>query len=198
MSCLLGIDVGTTGTKSALFNTSGDLIDLSYRHYGLNYPREGWAEQSAEDWWKAVKETVGEIVSRNKVSGDITGMSLSANGGATVLLDENFHPLYNAVSWADSRAKETRPELEKKITERELYRICGWAWMTGLSFPTIFWFREKRPSLYKKARYFSSTVEYINHKLTGRFTIDFSNMAMTEFLDIEKKEWYRNIDFWKE
>jgi len=88
MSCLLGIDVGTTGTKSALFNTSGDLIDLSYSHYGLNYPREGWAEQSAEDWWKAVKETVGEIVSRNKVSEDITGMSISANGGATVLLDE--------------------------------------------------------------------------------------------------------------
>jgi xylulokinase len=189
MSCLLGIDVGTTGTKSALFNTSGDLIDLSYKHYGLNYPREGWAEQDAEDWWTAVKETVGEIVSRNKVSEDITGMSISANGGALVLLDENFRPLYNAVSWADSRAKETRSELEKKITERELYRICGWAWMTGLNFPTIFWFREKNYTLYKKARYFSSTVEYINHKLTDRFTIDYSNLALTEFLDIEKKGW---------
>jgi xylulokinase len=189
MSFLLGIDVGTTGTKSALFSTDGNLIDISYRHYGLSYPQEGWAEQDAEGWWKAVKETVGDIVSRNKSAQDIAGMSLSAQGGALVLLDENFRPLYNAVSWADSRAKETQPLLEKKITEQELYRICGWAWMFGLNFPTIFWFREKRLPLLKKARYFSSTVEYINRKLTGRFTIDYSNLALTEFLDIEKKGW---------
>jgi xylulokinase len=189
MSYLLGIDVGTTGTKSALFSADGNLIDISYRHYGLSYPREGWAEQDAEAWWTAVKETVGDIVSRNKYASDISGMSLSAQGGALVLLDGNFRPLYNAVSWADSRARETQPEFEKKITERDLYRICGWAWMSGLNFPTIFWFREKKFSLFKKTRYFSSTVEYINRKLTGRFSIDYSNLALTEFLDIENKGW---------
>jgi sugar (pentulose or hexulose) kinase len=186
MDYLLGIDVGTNGTKSVLFTDRGELIDISYRGYKLTYPQEGWVEQSSEDWWKGLRDTVRELVSRNDVRDRIVALSLSAQGGATVLLDARFKPLDNAVSWLDMRADETQPVLEGKISGEEIYKICGWERLNACNFPVLFWFKEKRPEIFCKARYFASTIDYINYLLTGRFVIDYSNLALTKFLDLKK------------
>jgi xylulokinase len=189
MQYLIGIDVGTNGTKSVLYTADGKLIDLSYRNYDLQYPREGWVEQNAFHWWKAVRQTIGELVNRNDVREKVAALSLSTQGGATVLLDEKYHPIHNAIGWLDTRAKESQHLLEKKIDRSELKKICGWHFLFALNFPVIFWIKEKRPELFKRTRYFSSTIEYINYKLTGRFVIDYSNLALTEFLDLERMDW---------
>jgi xylulokinase len=88
----------------------------------------------------------------------------------------------------DTRAHETSKLLTQEITPEELYRMCGWPVTEGLNFPTIFWFRQKRRELFKKTHYFASTIDYLNYKLTGRFCIDYTNLALTGFLDLEKKE----------
>ncbi len=189
MQYLIGIDVGTNGTKSVLYSANGKLIDLSYRKYSLQYPREGWVEQNASDWWKAVRATIKELVSRNDVRDKVVALSLSTQGGATVLLDDKYRPIHNAIGWLDTRAKELQHLLERKISVRELREICGWHYLFALNFPVIFWIKEKRPELFKRTRYFSSTIEFINYKLTGRFVIDYSNLALTEFLDLKRMDW---------
>lgn len=188
MDFLLGIDIGTNGTKSALFTTDGTLVDLSSCDYGLNYPREGWVEQDSGAWWNALLVTVSELVERNRCGGSIIGLSLSTQGGALVLLDGDFTPLGPAISWLDSRAKETEHLLIERISPERLYKICGWPVVSGLNFPTIFWLRKRMPDLYKKVRYFASTVDYINCLLSGRFAIDPTNLALTMFLDLEKRD----------
>ncbi len=187
MEYIIGIDIGTTGTKSALYKRDGTLLDKEYRSYPIDYPKEGWAEQNPEDWWNALIYTVGTLVSRNREAYNIVSMSLSTQGGCLILLDENFHPIYNAVSWLDKRAQETSELLTRHISIEELYKTCGWPVINGLNFPTIFWFKEKRPDLFKNARYFASTIDYINYLLTGRFSIDYTNLALTGFLDLNRK-----------
>ena len=189
MRHILGIDVGTTGTKCALFNEQGDLCDLESLEYGLSYPMNGWVEQDPADWWGALCETVRAVLSRSGAAQTVTGLSLSTQGGALVLLDDAFEPLYPAVSWLDRRAEEIAGEIEKKISRQELYRMCGWPLLGQLGFPTVCWFRERRPDLFKKASYFASTVDYINRRLTGKFVIDCSNLALLEFLDIGRRGW---------
>ena len=186
MDYLLGTDVGTNGTKSVLFTTEGTFVDLAYKGYDLLYPREGWVEQRATDWWDALVETVRQLLARNKVAQSVVALSLSAQGGATVLLDANFKPLDNAVSWLDMRADETQPVLEGKISGEEIYKICGWERLNACNFPVLFWFKEKKPEIFCRARYFASTIDYINYLLTGRFVIDYSNLALTKFLDLKK------------
>jgi sugar (pentulose or hexulose) kinase len=105
------------------------------------------------------------------------------------LLDEKFRPIHNAIGWLDTRAKDSQHLLEKKIGRSELRKICGWHFLFALNFPVIFWIKRREPELFKKTRYFSSTIEYINYKLTGRFVIDYSNLALTEFLDLERMDW---------
>lgn len=185
MKYLLGIDIGTTATKSAIFSEEGKLIDIESKSYPLFYPEKGWVEQNAEDWWDALIETAGRLVRRNKLDGDIVSISLSTQGGALVLLDKNFNPVYPAVSWMDTRARDTKNELLKNISKSELYRKCGWPIIEGLNFPTIYWFRRKKPEVFKKAVFFASTIDYINKLLTDRFVIDYTNLALTEFLNIE-------------
>lgn len=189
MDCLLGIDIGTTGTKSALFNTEGELIDFEYQSYPIIYPREGWAEQDPEQWWDALVRTVREVVSRKNRAGDVIAMSLSTQGGCLILLDENFHPLCNAVSWLDRRADEVSGLLTEEIGPEELYNTCGWSIINGLNLPTTLWFREKKPGLFNGTRYFASTADYLNYRLTGKFSIDYTNLAMTQFLDLKTRDW---------
>ncbi|UCB45366.1 MAG: hypothetical protein JSV25_14305 [Spirochaetota bacterium] len=188
MEYILGIDIGTTGTKSALFSVDGTLVDKRYKPYSVVYPEQGWAEQDPDDWWNALVDTVRVLISKNDASGKTIAMSLSTQGGCLVLLDKTFHPLYPAVSWMDTRAHETSGLLTRAITPEELYRMCGWPVTEGLNFPTIFWFRQKREELFNQTHYFASTIDYLNYRLTGRFCIDYTNLALTGFLDLEKRD----------
>jgi xylulokinase len=185
---ILGIDVGTTGTKSALFTMDGTLINKQYKSYPVMYPRQGWAEQTPEDWWNALVSTVRELISKGDAKNSTVAMSLSTQGGCLVLLDKEFFPVYPAVSWMDTRAHETSALLTREIGPSELYRMCGWPVTEGLNFPTIFWFKQKRRELFKRAHYFASTIDYLSYRLTGRFCIDYTNLALTGFLDLEKRE----------
>ena len=81
MSYLLGIDAGTNRIKSALFTTDGTLKDITYAEQKLSYPRKGWVEQSALDWWTGLRDAVRLLVTRNNARNQIVAMSLSAQGG---------------------------------------------------------------------------------------------------------------------
>lgn len=188
MDCLLGIDIGTTGTKSALFTVNGEFVDSNYESYPITYPGEDRAEQDPEDWWNALVATVRAVVSGND-GNTVMAMSLSTQGGCLVLLDDNFRPVCNAVSWLDTRAREISGLILKEISEDELYKTCGWPSVNGMNLATIVWFKEKMPEIYNRARYFCSTVEYINFKLSGTFAIDITNLALTAFLDLTTLSW---------
>jgi len=188
MDCLLGIDIGTTGTKSALFTVNGDFVDSDYQSYPITYPGEDRAEQDPGDWWNALVCTVRVVVSRNEGL-IVRAMSLSTQGGCLVLLDDNFRPVCNAVSWLDTRAKEVSDLILKEISEDELYKTCGWSSVNGMDFATTVWFKEKMPEIYNQARYFCSTIEYINYRLSGTFAIDYTNLALTGFLDLNTLSW---------
>ena len=189
MDYVIGIDIGTTGTKSALFNSNGNLLDSEYISYPVTYPFKNWAEQNPENWWNALASTVKHIASRNKEINNVKAISLSTQGGCLILLDENFCPICNSVSWLDHRSQEISELLKENISEDELYKTSGWSNTNCLNLPTIFWFKEKRPDIFKKVRYFASTIDYINYRLTGVFSIDYTNLAMTMFLDLHKRDW---------
>lgn len=189
MDCLLGIDIGTTSTKSALFTTEGEVVDIAYQSYSVHYPAENWAEQDPEDWWRALVKTVRAVVLKNKPKVNVKALSLSTQGGCLVMLDEQFRPVTNAVSWLDNRAQEVSDIILSEISEDELYHDCGWAGVKGMTFATTVWVREKMPEIFSKTRYFCSTVDYLNHRLSGKLAIDYTNLALTAFLDLASLDW---------
>jgi len=193
MEFVLGMDIGTSSVKTGLFDIHGNMLDLESSEYSINYPQTGWVEQNPEEWWEGMKRNVRILLSRHNVRDKIISLSLSTQGGVSIYLDENRKLLYPAVSWFDTRAEEVVPLLSKDISFHEIYHLCGFPALGRLNFSMAIWFRQKKPDIFKKCRYFASAVDYLNLKLTGEFVIDTSNLAHNSFLDMNRCDYSERI-----
>jgi xylulokinase len=190
---LLAIDVGTTGTKVAVFNQGGTLLGSAYREYPTYYPEEGFAEQSVEDWWIAVCQGSREIFTSGDVKmGNVACISLSAHMMGTIPVNGKGEVLTKRVPiWADARA----------VTEREnvFERIGGYERWYGIAqgghlperYPLFkyMWLRDNAPEQYKKVHKFLNTKDAIIQRLTGVFATDYSDASLTGALDESKRAW---------
>jgi len=101
---VLGIDIGTTGTKTMLVDHDGNVINCSYKAYELLKPGLDIVEQRAEDWWDSVVFTVRDCVRILDNKKSIAAISLSSQGGCLLPVDKKGRPLSKALSWMDSRS----------------------------------------------------------------------------------------------
>lgn len=185
MTHFLGIDIGTSGTKTGLFTDDGALVDTASCGYELQYPRPGWVEQNPQDWWDALVRTVRTVVTRNDCASTVASLSLSTQAGSLVLLDRTGAPMRPAVTWLDRRAASSADELGALVGRAEVYRATGWDELSGLAMPSAFHLSRTTPELFRRASYLATTADYLHLRLTGRFALDATNSALTEFLDLE-------------
>ena len=189
MEYVLGIDVGTNATKTGLFDLGGRLVDLEHAEYPVDYPAEGRVEQDPEHWWNAITATVRRLVRRRGIKHDVRALSLSTQGGVTLLLDRSYGPLHPGISWLDARAMEIVPQLSRETSVEELYRSCGFPALGRLNLSQAVWFRLKRPDLFERCAHFASAVDYLNQRLTGIFAVDISNLAHNALLDMSSGDY---------
>ena len=101
---LLGIDLGTSGTKTVLFRSDGTAMAAHTVEYPLYQPQNGWAEQEPSDWWRAVRETVQAVLHKSGVAAaDIAGVGISGQMHGLVMLDERGEVLHRSILWCDGR-----------------------------------------------------------------------------------------------
>ena len=187
---LLGIDVGTTGTKTLLFTKSGKLLAHAYRGYKNLMPQVGWSEQNAQDWWNAVVDTVKEVCTTQEICENVAAISLSLQGGTVIPTDANGNPLCNAVVWNDHRCHEEMQEfIEEFNGDAYMYRTTGWTLGENLPALTIRWFRKNKPEIFEKAAYFLTVPDYISMKMTGIPAVDISDAGINQLCDIEKRRY---------
>ena len=185
MKYLLGIDVGTTGTKSILFSEAGELIAGAYRPYDLLTKKVGYSEQSAEDWWRAVVETVREVCADPAMAKNVAGISLSLQGGTVVPVDERNVPLRPALVWNDARCAAQKEAFLKEVGDGELmYQKSGWKLGNGLPALEIRWLQENEPEIFAKTAMFLTVPDYIAVKMTGNAAVDLSDAGINQLCDI--------------
>lgn len=184
MKYLLGIDVGTTGTKTLLFRQDGKLCGQAYRPYDTQTPRVGWSEQDPEDWWNAVVATVRETTRDPEIGRNVAGISLSLQGGTMVAVDENYRPVRPAMVWNDTRCTEELARYLESSSDEEMYRKTGWHLLPGLNLMQICWMRDHEPENYAKSAMFLSVPDYISYKMTGIAAIDPSDAGINQLSNI--------------
>lgn len=182
---LLGVDVGTTGTKTLLFRSDGKLIGQSYRPYPMATPRVGWSEQDPLDWWNAVVATIRETCCDPEIAKNVRGISLSLQGGTTLAVDENFQAVRPAMVWNDNRCVEEKEAYLREVGDAiTMYRKTGWKLGTGLNALQIRWMKDHEPELFTKTAMFLSVPDYISYKLTGIAGIDLSDIGINQLGNI--------------
>ncbi len=190
---VLGVDVGTTGTKAMIVDQDGSVVSTAYEGYGLITPREGYVDQNAEDWWKAFVSTSRKCIDSIRDKHNIRAISISSQGGSLVPVDENGHPLCNALVWMDSRAADIRDEILASGKDAWFYNKTGWKLSSGLNAVKILWLKRNQPEIFRKTCKFLSTIDYVNMKLTGRYAIDPTNAGMTQLMNVTDKDWDKDI-----
>ncbi len=192
MKYLIGIDIGTSGTKSVLFDISGNVIASALEEYPLYQPYNGWAEQNPLDWYNAVKNTLVNI-SKRATDGEICGIGLSGQMHGLVMLDENNEPIRNAIIWCDGRTSEECREIEGIIGRERLIEITANPALEGFTASKIMWVKKHEPENYAKCRHIMLPKDYIRYKLTGEFATDVSDASGMQLLDVKNRCWSEEV-----
>lgn len=190
MDCLLGIDLGTSGTKTVLFDTRGNALASHTVECPLYQPKNGWAEQDPEDWWRAVRETVRSVLKTAGASAEsVRGVGLSGQMHGLVMLDENGAVLRRAILWCDGRTQKQCDEITQLLGRERLIAITANPALPGFTAGKILWVRENEPELYEKCRHILLPKDFIRYKLTGEFATEVSDASGMNLLDVPSRRW---------
>ena len=194
MNLYLAIDLGTTGCRSIIFNSSMEELAESYREYGLITPQDNYVEQDANLWWSLTLETAKDAIQKAEVSkGDIKGISVSSQGITLVPVDEQINPLCNAISWLDVRAGKQARRLQEDFGMRRMFALTGKPIDAVYFLPKLIWLKEEMPELYEKTWKFLMPMEFLIGKLTGNCVTDHSMASGTLVYDIREHVWSKEI-----
>lgn len=193
MKYLLGIDLGTSSLKGSVYTTDGRLVDSSAYEYDLYIPKKGFSEQDPKDWIKAFKDVIKDLSKKiDDFSENLDAISFSGQMHSLVLLDENDEVLRNAILWNDVRTTDQCQKIMNEFGEKILSINKNIA-LEGFTLPKILWVMENEPEIWEKTRHILLPKDYLRLYLTGNYHMDLSDAAGTLLLDVEKKEWSREI-----
>lgn len=189
---VIGLDIGTTGTKALIVNDDGEVYGRGYKGYGVITGEGGVIEQNPKDWWNATVHAVS-IACKDIDKTKIKAISLSTQGASSVLVDEHCTPMGNALTWMDKRAYLEAEELLSEFGEDYFYQRTGWDMNASLDACKLLWLKKHRPEVVKRAHKFLSTIDYLNYHLVESYVIDPTNAAIRQLADINDSQWMDEV-----
>lgn len=190
MNTYLGIDVGTSGTKTVLFDETGRVLASATKEYPLYQPQNGWAEQDPKDWFEACVATIRGVLQQSGVpAGTVKGLGLSGQMHGLVMLDENGEVLRNAILWCDQRTAKQCEEITSGFGYDNLIAITANPALTGFTASKILWVKEHEPEIFRKCRHILLPKDYVRYLLTGTFYTEVSDASGMQLLDVPHRRW---------
>jgi len=194
MKYLIGIDLGTSGTKTVLFDENGIAICSATEEYPLYQPKNGWAEQDPLDWWNACIITLKKVLEESKINpGDISGIGFSGQMHGLVMLDEKCEVIRNSIIWCDGRTVDECAEITERVGASRLVEITANHALTSFTAGNILWVRNNEPENYKRCRHILLPKDYLRYKLTGTLGAEPSDASGMNLLDITKRVWSKEV-----
>jgi len=196
---ILAHDHGTSGSKSAIVSTEGDVLGFEFEDVPLYLPSKGAAEQDPNDWWNAMKKSITRLLDKNFVPvDDIIAFCNTSQWGGTVPVDKDGNHLMNSIIWLDSRGAPFVKKFNKGLLKISGYNILkNWKFIKNNgAAPTlsgqdpighIFFIKNEKPDIYTKTYKFLEVGDYINLRMTGEFassTVSIHLHFMTDIRDI--------------
>ena len=194
LAYLIGVDIGTSGTKTVLFQENGAVVSSYTVEYPLYQPQNGYAEQVPEDWWQATVTSLAAVVKNSGVrKEDIKGIGLSGQMHGLVMLDKNGAVLRNAIIWCDQRTGKECEEITQRVGAERLIDITANPALTGFTASKILWVRNHEPEIYEKCRHILLPKDYIRFRLTGELATEVSDASGMQLLDVPKRQWSAEV-----
>lgn len=189
---LIGTDIGTSGTKSIIMDTKGNLLASDLQEYDVLTPRTLWAEQWPDVWVDAVRRSIRNACAKaNAAAEDVKGICISGlYGGSGIPLDENMVPVRPCLIWLDRRASEQERWVKENIGSERLAKVTHNGTDPYYGYTKILWIKDNEPENWARIKMFLPPNAYAIYKLTGKVAIDYSSAGnIGGIFDAEKRAW---------
>lgn len=194
MAYYMGIDIGTSGTKTVLFTAFGEAVASASAEYPLYQPQNGYAEQDPADWWNAVWQTAAAVMEKSGVDKrEVKGIGLSGQMHGLVMLDREGKVLRRSIIWCDQRTAAECEEITRKVGREKLIAITANPALTGFTASKILWVRNHEPEVYTRCAKILLPKDYIRFMLTGEFATEVSDASGMQLLDVPGRCWSREV-----
>jgi xylulokinase len=191
---LLGIDVGTTGSKALLVDADGVVKASATTEYPMFTPRPLWAEQNPADWWDATVTSIRQVLDQSGVKPDqVLGVGLTGQMHGLVLLDAGGEVLRPCIMWNDQRTAAQCAAITEKIGLENVLKFTGNQMLPGFTAPKVVWVREQEPEVYARAAKVLLPKDYVRYRLTGGFFSEVSGASGTSLFDVSRRQWSDEI-----
>ena len=187
---LLGIDVGTTGSKALLIDPDGAVIASATTEHPMFTPQPLWAEQNPADWWTATVASIRQVLEQGDVRPDqVAGLGLTGQMHGLVLLDGAGEVLRPCIMWNDQRTAAQCAEITARVGADEVLRLTGNPVLPGFTAPKIVWVRQHEPEVYARVAKVLLPKDYVRYRLTGGFFSEVSDASGTSMFDVGRRQW---------
>lgn len=194
MKYVLGIDLGTSGTKTVLFDQNGKGIASATVEYPLYQPQNGWAEQDPLDWANAAISTIHSVLQNSGVNPqDVVSLGISGQMHGLVMLDADNQVIRKSIIWADQRTAKECEEITEKVGYDTLIRITANPALTGFTLSKVMWVRKHEPENYARCRHILLPKDYVRFVLTGDYATEVSDASGMQMLDVPNRCWSKEL-----
>lgn len=195
MKTFLGIDIGTTSLKAAVFDEGGRRLGLRQADYTLSAdPATGLIEFDAEAYISICKQVISELCGECGVP---DALSVDTQGETLILTDAEGTPLCPAVVWLDNRATAEAEAIRAHFGNRRVYEVTGQPEIpAGFPASKLLWFRKNRPEIWERTERIFLLEDWILYRLSGAFVTEPTIQSSSLYYDITRRTWWREmLDF---
>ena len=188
---LIGIDVGTGGSRAVLIDTAGKIVaSATVEHKPFVSIQTGWAEQDPGDWWRASAAAIRSAITKAGIpTEEIKAIGLSGQMHGAVLLDAADEVLRPAIIWCDQRSGEQCRRLTENVGGSRLIELTCNPALTGFTLPKLLWVRDHEPETWQRVRSVLLPKDYVRFRLTGDKATDVADASGTLLLNVSARRW---------
>jgi len=185
----LGLDIGTTSIKAAVFTKDGKRLALRSVDYVLDTDSAtGYIEFEAEKYVEMCKQVIEELTEE---CGKIEALSIDTQGETLILTDDNGAPLYPAIVWLDNRAVEEADKIKAHFGNKRVYEVTGQPEITaGWPASKLLWMKNNEPEVFSKVKKIFMLEDYVMYRLTGNFVTEPTIQSSTTYYDVVNGRWW--------
>lgn len=191
MDYIIGMDIGTTASKGALYQENGKKIAESTIPYPLIQEKVDQAEEDPQVIFDAVQKIIFDL--SKKASGKVKAISWSSQMHSLIGLGKNNQLLTNSITWADNRSREVVTAAKKSGLANSIYQRTGMPPHPMAPVYKLLWIKEKKPELFAQVQKWIGIKEYIIWRLTGKMMTDTTMAAGTGLLNLNNLSWDEDL-----
>src|SRR5258708_1782805 len=191
---LVGIDVGTTNTKTVIFDVeTGRICAVGSCRSIVRHPVAEWREFDAEDLWGARLQSIHSAIQHCERPEPIAAISVASRGESAFPVDAEGTVLHAAIAWYDQRAVAEAQWWEDTVGQERIFDITGQIPHPMFGVNKLLWLRNHVPQVFERIHHWLSIEDFVLWKLSGSFATDYSIASRTMLFDQRKLIWSKPL-----